>query len=55
MKYEEVYLNAYENPDNARQSLGKYFERYNSKRRHQSLDGRTPNTVYFQQAAMKAA
>ena len=38
VKYEEVYLKAYDSIGAARESLGKYFVFYNSERRHQSLD-----------------
>jgi len=47
VKYEEVYLKAYGSVTEARQSLTEYFEFYNSRRRHQSLDDRTPDDVYF--------
>jgi len=47
VKYEEVYLKAYESLGEARQGLGDYFEFYNQKRRHQGLDYRTPDEVYW--------
>jgi len=47
VKYEEVYLKAYESLIEARRGLGEYFEFYNQKRRHQSLDYRTPDEVYW--------
>lgn len=49
IKYEEVYLHAYQNVPEARQAIGKYLIFYNSKRPHSSLDGQTPDQVYFQQ------
>ena len=55
VKYEEVYLKAYENVGHARQSLETYFKFYNEKRRHQSLDRQTPDSVYYQTAARRAA
>lgn len=55
VKYEEVYLKAYDSIVDARQSLARYFAFYNSRRRHQSLDRRTPDSVYYQQAAKLAA
>jgi len=55
VKYEEVYLRAYESIGHARASLSKYFAFYNAKRRHQSLDRRTPDSVYYQDAARLAA
>lgn len=55
VKYEEVYLKAYDSIVHARDSLASYFAFYNSERRHQSLDRRTPDSVYYQQAAKLAA
>ena len=47
IKYEEVYLHAYESVQEARASIGRYLEFYNSFRPHSSLDGFTPDQVYF--------
>jgi len=47
VKYEEVYLHAYENGRDAHDGLGRYFPFYNVERPHQSLDYRTPSEVYF--------
>ena len=47
VKYEEVYLRAYESVSQARTSIGRYLEFYNLKRPHSSLDGRTPDQAYF--------
>lgn len=47
VKYEEVYLNEYINPRTAHAGLGRYFPFYNYERPHQSLDYRTPASVYF--------
>jgi putative transposase len=47
IKYEEVYLHAYESVQQARESIGHYLEFYNSVRPHSSLDGFTPDQVYF--------
>mgnify|MGYP001557110714 FL=1 len=46
LKYEEVYLKAYETVAEARQGIGNYFRFYNRDRRHQSLDRQTPDQVY---------
>jgi putative transposase len=54
-KYEEVYLKAYDDIRSARASLGNYFEFYNSERRHQSLDRRTPDQVYYDNVTRMAA
>lgn len=55
VKYEEVYLKAYEDIRAARTSLARYFEFYNTERRHQSLDRQTPDNVYYQHVAKMAA
>jgi putative transposase len=47
VKYEEVYLRAYDSVAEARSSLDGYLAFYNRKRPHSSLDGRTPDHVYF--------
>jgi putative transposase len=47
IKYEEVYLRAYESVQDARTSLGKYIEFYNQTRPHSSLKGKTPDQAYF--------
>ncbi|HEY1962936.1 MAG TPA: IS3 family transposase [Rhizomicrobium sp.] len=47
VKYEEVYLRAYDSVGEARTSLARYFDFYNRKRPHSSLDRRTPDQAYF--------
>ena len=47
VKYEDVYLKAYGSIAEARRGLREYFEFYNCRRRHQSLDRRTPDEVYW--------
>jgi putative transposase len=47
VKYEEVYLHAYDSVAEARQGLQRYFSFYNQRRPHSSLGGRTPDMVYF--------
>src|SRR5207237_5931185 len=42
VKYEEVYLRAYDNVSEARASIGRYLDFYNGRRPHQSLDDATP-------------
>jgi transposase InsO family protein len=51
VKYEEVYVNAYANPREARAGLARYLAFYNHERPHQALAYRTPAEVYFQSAA----
>jgi len=46
VKYEEVYLKAYETVAEARTGIGTYFQFYNSERRHQSMNRQTPDQVY---------
>jgi putative transposase len=47
VKYEEVYLRAYDTVAQARASLGRYLDFYNAKRPHSSLGARTPDQAYF--------
>ncbi|NEX64571.1 IS3 family transposase [Noviherbaspirillum galbum] len=47
IKYEEVYLRAYETVSVARNRIGRYLEFYNSRRPHSALDGKTPDAFYF--------
>jgi putative transposase len=47
VKYEEVYLRAYNSVAEARGSIGGYLAFYNRKRPHSSLNGRTPDQAYF--------
>jgi len=54
VKYEEVYLNAYESMTDAKQSLKKYFEFYNQKRKHQTLKAK-PDEVYYESIKLPEA
>lgn len=47
VKYEEVYLHAYDSVSDARASIGCYLDLYNRRRPHSSLDGMTPDQAYF--------
>jgi len=47
IKYEEVYLKAYESVSQARQSIGAYIQLYNQRRPHSSLADQTPDEAYF--------
>jgi putative transposase len=47
IKYEEVYLRAYESVSAAKTGIGNYLAFYNSRRPHSALDGRTPDAFYF--------
>ena len=51
VKYEEVYLRAYDSVSEARASIGRYLDFYNARRPHSSLDGMTPDQAYFGAAA----
>ncbi len=55
VKYEDVYLRAYETPVALRAGLTRYFDFYNARRRHTALDRRTPDAVYFAQVTSQAA
>jgi putative transposase len=52
VKYEEVYLNEYLTPRQARQGLARYFSFYNRERPHQALNYLTPAQVYFGQLTL---
>jgi putative transposase len=47
VKYEEVYLQEYVSPRDAREGLTGYLRFYNEERVHQALEYRTPAEVYF--------
>jgi len=47
VKYEEVYLKEYQSFDEAQESLNGYFNLYNTRRLHESLNYLTPQKVYF--------
>jgi putative transposase len=55
VKYEEVYLHAYDSVSQARQGLQSYFKFYNERRPHSSLDGKTPDSVYFNSLPIQKA
>ena len=55
VKYEEVYLRAYDSVGEARASLSRYFTFYNTKRPHSSLDAQTPETYYYNHLPQAAA
>lgn len=46
VKYENVYLNVYENGVDLYKGLNQYFNFYNKERMHQSLNYKTPNQLY---------
>ena len=47
VKYENVYLRAYENGTQLRRGLTEYFNFYNGRRMHEALGYATPDAVYF--------
>jgi putative transposase len=55
VKYEEVYLKAYDSVGEARASIGRYLDFFNRKRPHSSLDARTPDRAYFDHLPQVAA
>src|SRR5258705_13050682 len=52
IKYEEVYLHAYESVSAARTGIERYLDLYNRRRQHSSLDGRTPDDAYVGHESM---
>src|SRR5204862_870842 len=55
IKYEEVYLKAYDSVSEARASIGRYLDFYNSRRPHTGLDRRTTDQAYFNQPPFRMA
>jgi putative transposase len=55
VKYEEVYLHAYESVAAAKSGIEKYFAFYNTRRPHTALDRQTPDAVYFDSQPLAAA
>jgi putative transposase len=55
VKYEEVYLRAYDTVSEARASIGRYLTFYNGRRPHSSLDGTTPDQAYFNPLLIRMA
>ena len=55
VKYEEVYIKAYDNVSEARASIGRYLDFYNGRRPHSSLDDATPDQAYFNMLPIRLA
>jgi putative transposase len=55
VKYEEVYLRAYDSVTAARASIARYLAFYNGQRPHSSLDRQTPEQAYFTRLPQSAA
>lgn len=54
IKYEEIYLNAYESVKQAKNGIGRWIEFYNRERKHQTL-GMTPDLMYGQPPSLRQA
>jgi putative transposase len=55
IKYEEIYLKAYDSVSEARASIARYLAFYNGRRPHTSLDRKTPDQAYFTPLPQRAA
>ena len=55
VKYEEVYLHAYDDVAVARRGIGRYFAFFNDERPHQALGNATPSEIYFGSVAEQLA
>jgi putative transposase len=55
IKYEEVYLHAYDSVSAARSRIGQYIQFFNSRRPHSSLQAQTPDQVYFNRPQQQLA
>ncbi len=55
VKYESIYLHAYETPREVNVARARSFDFYNAHRPHQSLASRTPEEMYFGTQELKEA
>jgi putative transposase len=55
VKYEHVYLHAYESTSEAKMKISHYFEFYNQRRPHSKLDRFTPDEFYYNSLASQEA
>lgn len=55
VKYEEIYLHSYGTVSDVLQALACYFDFYNCRRPHSTLDGQTPDTAFNQPLLTVAA
>jgi len=55
IKYEEIYLRAYYCINEAKVGITCYLSFYSDRRPHQGLDGRAPDTIYFDHPPLAAA
>jgi len=55
IKYEEIYLHAYDTVSAAKANLARYLQFYNSRRPHSSLDGLPPDAAYFNSLPQRIA
>jgi putative transposase len=55
VKYEEVYLHAYDSVAAAKAGIGNYFAFYNARRPHTALDRNTPDIIYFDSQPLAVA
>ncbi|MCL4763237.1 MAG: integrase core domain-containing protein [Burkholderiales bacterium] len=55
IKYEHVYLHAYDSVTEARTKIASYLEFYNRRRPHSRLDRGTPDDAYFSSQPLKQA
>ena len=55
VKYEEVYLHAYETVSDAKAGIARYITFFNTRRPHKALDRKTPDEVYFASRSLAAA
>ena len=53
LKYEEVYLKAYDTPKEAEEGIGEWMIFYNHERTHQAIERKTPEQVYLNRKSIK--
>jgi putative transposase len=54
LKYEEVYLTAYDTIPQAREGISRWMHFYNQRRKHQALEKRTPDMMYYESKNLEA-
>lgn len=55
VKYEDIFLNEYRSVKECRQGLERFFDRYNNRREHSSLDYFCPEQIYFRKNVLDKA
>lgn len=55
VKYDDIYLNEYRSVRECQEGLCRFFDRYNTRREHSSLDGNYPEEIYYEKIKLGKA